>query len=64
MFKMVRKMTKIVLHLFGFEAKTLVLVAPVPGHCLPLTFYQSDFKMFPVDSYIVNVSLIIFKICL
>ena len=39
MFKLVRKMTKIVLHRFGFEAKTLVLVAPVPGHCLPLTFY-------------------------
>ena len=37
MFKMVRKMTKLVLYLFGFEAKTLVLVAPVPGHCLPLS---------------------------
>ena len=39
MFKLVRKMTIIVLHLFGFETKTLVLVASVPGHCLPLTFY-------------------------
>ena len=49
-------MTKIVIHLFGFETKTLVLVAPVPGHCLPLTS--------PVDSYKINVSLIILQIYL
>ena len=53
-------MTKIVLHLFVFEAKTLVLVAPVPGHCLPFT----DFNTSPIDSYKINVSLIIFQICL
>ena len=64
MFKLVRKMTKIALHLFGFEAKTLVLVAPVPGHCLRLTFYQSDFNTSPVDSYKINVSLIFLQICL
>ena len=48
---------KIDLHIFGFEAKTLVLVAPVPGHCLPFTFYLIDFNTFPVDSYKINVSL-------
>ena len=57
MSKLVRKMTKLVLHLFGFEAKTLVLVAPVPVNCLPLTFYQTDFNTSPIDSYKVNVSL-------
>ena len=51
MFYLVQKMTKLVLHLFAFEAKTLVLVLPVPGHCLPLTFYLSDFKTSPVDPY-------------
>ena len=63
MFKLVRKMTKIVPHLFGFEAKTLVL-APVPGHCLPLTFYESDFNTSPVNSFKINDSLIILHICL
>ena len=23
---------------FGFEGRTLVLITPVPGHCLPFTF--------------------------
>ena len=24
---------------FGFEGGTLVLIAPIPGHCLPFTFF-------------------------
>ena len=33
---------------FGFEGETLVLVAPVPGHCLPFCFSRkvSDREMF------------------
>ena len=56
MFKLVRKMIKIVLYLFGFEAKTLVLVAPVPGHCSPLTFQYVRGR-----SYKSNVSVIILQ---
>ena len=55
MLKLVKNMTKIVQDLFGFEAKTSVL-APVPGHCLSLTFYQSDFNTYPVNSYKINAS--------
>ena len=29
---------------FGFEGRTLVLIAPVPGNCLPFTFYSSWVK--------------------
>ena len=25
---------------FGFEGRTLVLIASVPGHCLPFTFSE------------------------
>ena len=27
---------------FGFEGGTVVLIAPVPGHCLPITSIISD----------------------
>ena len=27
---------------FSFEGRTLVLIASVPGHCLPFTFYVSQ----------------------
>ena len=31
---------------FGFEGKTLVLIASVPGHCLPFTFDKTFTKIF------------------
>ena len=30
---------------FGFEGRTLVLIASVPGHCLPFTFYEVCFTI-------------------
>ena len=30
-----------VVFLFGFEGRTLVLIASVHGHCLPFTFFIS-----------------------
>ena len=29
---------------FGVEGKTLVLIAPVPGHCLPFYLYKRPYK--------------------
>ena len=39
MFNMAKiKYCILVVSLFGFEDGTMVLIAPVPGHCLPFTF--------------------------
>ena len=43
---------------FGFEGKTLVLIAPVPGRCLPIYFCHDhmkcsmNFNEIPISSYL------------
>ena len=34
----------LVVSLFGFEGRTLVLIASVPNHCLPLFFFNVNFS--------------------
>ena len=34
---------------FGFEGKTLVLIAPVPGHCF--SFYLSSFPFNVLEAF-------------
>ena len=39
MFSLLCLFVALVVSNFCFEARTLVLIATVPGHCLPFTFY-------------------------
>ena len=36
----------LVLSHYGFDGKTLVLIAPVPGHCLPLLVVSFHLKVY------------------
>ena len=35
----------LVVYHFGLEGGTLVLIPPVPGHCLPITFHRFSLTM-------------------
>ena len=42
---------------FGFEGKCLVLIAPVPGHCLPIAFAMPyTIAVFEIISHDPNLS--------
>ena len=38
----------LILSNFSFEGKTLILIAPIPGHCLPFILFQ-QYKIFPIE---------------
>ena len=36
---------------FGYKGRTLVLIASVPGHCLPFTFFELAMNVLPLNVF-------------
>ena len=44
MFSLLCLFVALVVSHLGFEGRTLVLIASVPGHCLPFTYFYSEHR--------------------
>ena len=56
MFSLLCLFVALVVSHFGFEGRTLVLIASVTGHCLPFKFYE--FKQYTILLSISEIQLL------